>query len=739
MDGSAAYHELSLKYSSKPHWLRWLQGRYNRSISCIIREIFLLLKAIPLSLFARRIVGFWLICLALAGCGGSSKKVPAINWENPLPIAYGTPLSATQLDATASVPGSFNYNQTIGTVLSAGSQTLSVTFTPNDTANYATITASVAIFVVPLATPAISWSAPASITYGMPLSASQLNATETVPGSFAYSPSPGTVIPAGTQTLSVTFTPTALNHAVVQDSVFITVNQATPTLSWPAPAAITYGTQLSTAQLSATSTIPGRYAYSPAPGSLLATGPQTLTVLFTPFDTTDYTTASTSVALTVNQATPHITWSPKAWLAVGSPLGSGQLNATAIAPGSSALLSGSFVYSPPAGTIFNAAGPQSLSVTFTPSDTTDFTTAQTSISMTASVFGVVAWGDSLTHGNQGLDAGIYPDDLGQLITLPVVNEGISGNTTTEIGVREGGVSAPVTVDGGMIPDAGGVTVSFPTTNNGYNSWQPVTAEGPAEGVTGTILGVPGTVTIDSTGSILTFTRTNPGSQVSVFGTPPFVVDTPYAAYIPIFWEGRNNYLSTAQILSDLTAQVATVPAGQDYLVMSIINVNRPKEWPGGDEYQYLAAANNQMASTFGTHFLDIWRILVDSYNPALITDVSDYNHYSVPTSLRPISMNTSLATSIGTADTTIELQCGSCSIGSGTIMTIDPGGPKAENVFVSSTGTGEGVSVQRAIGGVDTSHDAGAPVVMTDPVHLNAQGYQIVANAVAQYLSAYLK
>jgi hypothetical protein len=61
-------------------------------------------------------------------------------------------LSATQLNATASVPGTFVYTPPAGTVLGAGSQTLAVTFTPTDTTDYNTATASVAITVDPAVT-----------------------------------------------------------------------------------------------------------------------------------------------------------------------------------------------------------------------------------------------------------------------------------------------------------------------------------------------------------------------------------------------------------------------------------------------------------------------------------------------------------------------------------------------------------------------------------------------------------
>ncbi len=56
-----------------------------------------------------------------------------ISWVPPAPIPYGTALSGTQLNATASVPGTFVYTPAAGTVLTAGTQALAVTFTPTDT------------------------------------------------------------------------------------------------------------------------------------------------------------------------------------------------------------------------------------------------------------------------------------------------------------------------------------------------------------------------------------------------------------------------------------------------------------------------------------------------------------------------------------------------------------------------------------------------------------------------------
>jgi hypothetical protein len=77
----------------------------------------------------------------------TAKVAPTITWPTPVPIAYGTPLSGTQLDASANVAGTFVYTPPAGTVLGAGSQTLSVLFTPTDTVDYTTATANVVLVV----------------------------------------------------------------------------------------------------------------------------------------------------------------------------------------------------------------------------------------------------------------------------------------------------------------------------------------------------------------------------------------------------------------------------------------------------------------------------------------------------------------------------------------------------------------------------------------------------------------
>jgi len=78
-----------------------------------------------------------------------------------------------------------------------------------------------------LVTPTITWPTPATIAYGTPLSATQLNASASVVGTLTYSPSAGTILRVGAnQTLSVNFKPVSPLYTTAMKSVFITVTSA---------------------------------------------------------------------------------------------------------------------------------------------------------------------------------------------------------------------------------------------------------------------------------------------------------------------------------------------------------------------------------------------------------------------------------------------------------------------------------------------------------------------------------
>jgi hypothetical protein len=148
-------------------------------------------------------------------------------------------LTTTQLNATASVAGTFTYSPAAGAVLAPGTQTLSTTFTPSDAKDYTSASSTVQLTVNnsgSQSTPTISWATPAAISYGTALGGAQLNATANVPGNFTYTPAAGTVLPAGMQTLSTTFTPSdAKSYTSATAQTILTVKAAgtTPT---PPPA-----------------------------------------------------------------------------------------------------------------------------------------------------------------------------------------------------------------------------------------------------------------------------------------------------------------------------------------------------------------------------------------------------------------------------------------------------------------------------------------------------------------------
>ncbi len=66
----------------------------------------------------------------------NDKLMPSITWPTPADITYLTALDATQLNASADVPGTFTYTPVAGTVLNGGDNILHVDFVPDNTAAY---------------------------------------------------------------------------------------------------------------------------------------------------------------------------------------------------------------------------------------------------------------------------------------------------------------------------------------------------------------------------------------------------------------------------------------------------------------------------------------------------------------------------------------------------------------------------------------------------------------------------
>jgi hypothetical protein len=397
------------------------------------------------------------------------KAVPVLSWTAPVDIVYGTALGGAQLNATAHVSGSFSYSPASGTVLNAGTRTLSVTFTPADAANYTGATSSVSLNVTKAAS-TIAWTNPADIGYGTALSGSQLAATANVAGTFSYSPAAGAVLNAGSHTLSVTFTPDdATNYDGGSANVSLTVTKAASAINWSNPADIVYGTALGS-QLNATANVPGTFSYSPASGTVLGAGSHTLTATFTPDDSANYAPSTANVSIAVAKAVPVITWANPAEITYGTGLSGTQLNATAN-------VNGSFIYTVPAASELGA-GRHNLSVTFMPADGANYTTADQSVAIVIAPAGLTVrannagkvYGEALpafTASGTGFVNGDSMASLGG--TLAFATSATATSAPGTYPVTPGGVSSPnysITFAGGTLTvTKAGTSLALTTTPN----------------------------------------------------------------------------------------------------------------------------------------------------------------------------------------------------------------------------------------------------------------------------------
>jgi len=146
-------------------------------------------------------------------------------------VTFTVASGATTIGSPVSVPvtnGAASAGYTIPADTPVGSYTVIATYSGD--ATLPASSGSTALSIIAAAT-SLTWPQPAAITYGTALSGTQLNAATLVPGTFTYSPASGTVLNAGTHTLSVTFTPASANYLPSTGLVSLTVNKAQPIVS----------------------------------------------------------------------------------------------------------------------------------------------------------------------------------------------------------------------------------------------------------------------------------------------------------------------------------------------------------------------------------------------------------------------------------------------------------------------------------------------------------------------------
>jgi hypothetical protein len=103
----------------------------------------------------------------------------------------------------------------------------------------------------------------------------------------------------------------------------LVISKATPTVSasaWPTASAITYGQTLASSTLSGgTGSVPGSFAFT-TPATAPGVGTAAQSVTFTPTDSTDYSSVTGTVSVTVNKATATVTLGSLSQTYTGSPL-----------------------------------------------------------------------------------------------------------------------------------------------------------------------------------------------------------------------------------------------------------------------------------------------------------------------------------------------------------------------------------------------------------------------------------
>ena len=153
------------------------------------------------------------------------------------PVLTGTLVGFLNADnVTAS------YTRASGETVPDGPYTISATLSPTDVLTNYDVTYNTALFTINKATPIITWTAPADITYPTALSGAQLNATAIVGGGFVYTPASGTVLDAGSHTLTADFTPTdGDNYNTATKSVSLTVQKGNQTITFGALGDKTFG------------------------------------------------------------------------------------------------------------------------------------------------------------------------------------------------------------------------------------------------------------------------------------------------------------------------------------------------------------------------------------------------------------------------------------------------------------------------------------------------------------------
>ncbi|BDX38975.1 hypothetical protein CYCD_23300 [Tenuifilaceae bacterium CYCD] len=231
-----------------------------------------------------------------------------ITWDTPAEATYGSYIGADIMNATANIAGSFSYSFSADSIFDAGANTLTVTFTP-DNSKYSAATKTVTYTVNKaelLATADDLTLQTGSIipeltfTYSGFVNGDNVSDLDLAPVATTKATSSSAAGSYNIYVLAGTDNNYNLNY---QKGTLTLTTLSVPVITWVAPADIAYGTALSATHLNASTTVDGTFTYSPTVDSVLNAGnAQALNVTFVPSDGTTYASASKTVTINVGKA-----------------------------------------------------------------------------------------------------------------------------------------------------------------------------------------------------------------------------------------------------------------------------------------------------------------------------------------------------------------------------------------------------------------------------------------------------
>jgi hypothetical protein len=550
------------------------------------------------------------------GTGAVPVTTGSVSVNSDLPSASG---SSTIAISSASISGSMNVNQVLtavrGTVSNSASYTttyqwrragvaipsansstytltsddigsgISVTITVQDESGSAFATSASTAPMAKLTPTFNAWSNVSKNFGDSAFSVTAPTEANSVGGTFTYSSgTPSvisvsgttlTVVGAGSSVITATFTPTdSTRYNSATTTMTVTVNKGSPTFNAWSNVSKNFGdSAFSVTAPTEANSVGGTFTYSSGTTSVISVSGSTLTVAgvgtsvitatFTPTNTTNYNTATTTMTVTVGKGSPTFS----AWSNVSKNFGDSAFPVTA--PTVTGFLGGTFSYSSGTTSVISVsgstltvagAGSSVIIATFTPTDSTRYNSATTTMTVTVNKGSPTfnAW--SNVSKNFG--------DSAFTVTAPTVTGSLGGTFA-----YSSGTPSVISVSGTTLTVVGAgssvITATFtPNDTTNYNTattTMTVTVGAGSQSITRTSTSPTspvksGTYTPTATASStlpVAITIAAGSSSVCSISAGVVTFNTAGSCVIQYNQSGNSNYLAATQVTETLTIGKAT--------------------------------------------------------------------------------------------------------------------------------------------------------------------------------------